>query len=36
MNKETAVALEDIVRANGAVPATIAIIGGVIRIGLTT
>jgi pseudouridine-5'-phosphate glycosidase len=36
MNKETAVALEDIVRANGAVPATIAIIDGVIRIGLTS
>jgi pseudouridine-5'-phosphate glycosidase len=34
-NVETARAVEDIVRANGAVPATIAIIGGVLKAGLT-
>ena len=33
-NIETAAAVEDIVRAGGAVPATIAIIGGKIKIGL--
>ena len=34
-NVETALAVEDVIRANGAVPATIAIIGGVIKVGLT-
>lgn len=34
VNRDTAVAVEDIVIANGAIPATIAIIGGVIKIGL--
>jgi len=34
-NVETARAVEDIVRAGGAVPATIAIIGGVLKVGLT-
>lgn len=34
-NKETALKVEQIVRDNGAVPATIAIIGGKIKIGLT-
>lgn len=34
-NLETAVKIEKIIRDNGAVPATIAIIGGVIRIGLS-
>ena len=34
MNRDTAVAVEDIVRSNGAVPATIAIINGVVKIGL--
>ncbi len=34
-NVETALEVEETVRANGAVPATIAIIGGVIRVGLT-
>jgi len=34
MNRDTAVAVEDIVRNNGAVPATIAIINGVVKIGL--
>jgi len=33
-NKETAMAVEDIVRQNGAVPATIAILDGRIKIGL--
>ena len=32
-NKETAMAVEDIVRQNGAVPATIAILDGRIKIG---
>lgn len=35
VNRDTAWAVEDIVRAEGAVPATVAIIGGVIRIGLS-
>lgn len=34
-NKDTALALEQIVRDGGAVPATIAIIGGVIKVGIT-
>lgn len=34
-NVETARAVEDIVRAHGAVPATIAIIGGELKVGLT-
>ena len=34
-NVETARAVEDIVRAGGAEPATIAIIGGVLKVGLT-
>ena len=34
-NVETAQAVENIVRAGGAVPATIAIIGGVLKVGLT-
>ena len=34
-NVETALAVEDVIRANGAVPATIAIIDGVIKVGLT-
>ena len=34
-NRDTALGVEEIVRANGAVPATIAIIEGVIRVGLT-
>jgi pseudouridylate synthase len=34
-NVETARAMEDIVRAAGAVPATIAIIGGALKVGLT-
>ena len=34
-NVETAQAVEDIVREGGAVPATIAIIGGVLKVGLT-
>ena len=35
-NRDTALAVEQIVRNNGAVPATIAIINGVIKIGLTS
>jgi pseudouridine-5'-phosphate glycosidase len=35
-NRDTALAVEQIVRDNGAVPATIAIINGVIKIGLTS
>ncbi len=35
-NVETARAVEDIVRAAGAVPATIAIIGGTLKVGLTS
>ena len=34
-NVETALAVEDVIRKNGAVPATIGIIGGRIKIGLT-
>ncbi|MGN1334169.1 MAG: pseudouridine-5'-phosphate glycosidase [Anaerovoracaceae bacterium] len=34
-NVETALAVEDVIRENGGVPATIAIIGGRIKIGLT-
>lgn len=34
-NVETALAVEDVIRKHGVVPATIAIIGGRIRIGLT-
>ena len=34
-NVETALAVEDIVRKNGATPATIAIIGGRLKAGLT-
>jgi pseudouridylate synthase len=34
VNRDTAVAVEDIVRQGGAIPATIAIINGVIKIGL--
>jgi pseudouridylate synthase len=34
-NGETALAVEDVVRAAGAVPATIAIIGGKLKVGLT-
>jgi len=36
LNCETAIAAENIVRENGAIPATIAIINGKIKIGLTT
>lgn len=34
-NVETAIAVEEVIRKNGGVPATIAIIGGRIKIGLT-
>ena len=34
-NLETAREVEDVIRAEGAVPATIAVIGGRIRVGLT-
>jgi pseudouridine-5'-phosphate glycosidase len=34
-NLETALEVEDVIRAEGAVPATIAVIGGRIRVGLT-
>ncbi len=34
VNRDTAVAVEQIVRENGGVPATIAIINGVVKIGL--
>ena len=34
-NVETALSLEDIVRGEGAIPATIGIIGGVLRVGLS-
>ena len=34
-NVETALAVENIVRENGAVPATIAILGGRLKAGLT-
>lgn len=36
INRDTAVAVEQIVRDHGAVPATIAIVHGVIKIGLTS
>jgi len=36
VNRDTALAVEQIVRDNGAVPATIAILNGVIKVGLTT
>ena len=35
LNRDTALVVEDIVRQEGAVPATIAIIKGVIKIGLS-
>jgi pseudouridine-5'-phosphate glycosidase len=35
VNRDTALAVENIVRDNGAIPATIAIIAGVIKVGLT-
>lgn len=35
MNVETAIRVEEIIRENGAVPATIGIIGGVLKAGLT-
>ena len=34
-NVETALAVEEVIRKNGAIPATIAIIEGRIKIGLT-
>lgn len=34
MNRDTALGVEEIVRNNGAIPATIAIVKGVIKIGL--
>lgn len=34
-NVETAIAVEDVIRKNGVMPATIAIIGGRIKVGLT-
>ena len=34
-NVQTALAVEDIIRKNGAVPATIAVIGGRLKAGLT-
>lgn len=34
-NVETALAVEEVIRKNGAIPATIAIIDGVIKVGLT-
>ena len=34
-NVETAVSVENVIRENGAVPATIAIIGGRLKVGLT-
>ncbi|MFX8090359.1 pseudouridine-5'-phosphate glycosidase, partial [Acinetobacter baumannii] len=34
-NLDTAREVEDVIRAEGAVPATIAVIGGHIRVGLT-
>ena len=33
-NRDTALSVEEIIRANNAIPATIAIIKGVIKIGL--
>lgn len=35
VNRDTALAVEAIVRENGAVPATIAILNGVIKVGLS-
>ena len=35
VNRDTALAVEQIVRENGAIPATIAILEGVIKVGLT-
>lgn len=35
VNRDTALAVEQIVRDNGAIPATIAILNGVIKVGLT-
>lgn len=35
LNAETALAMESEVRAGGAVPATVAVLGGVLRVGLT-
>ena len=35
VNRDTAMAVEEIIRANGACPATIAIIKGVIKVGLS-
>lgn len=34
-NAQTAIEVEDTIRKNGAVPATIAIIGGVMKVGLS-
>ena len=34
MNRDTALAVEDIVRQNGAIPATIAIVKGVVKVGM--
>lgn len=34
VNRDTALAVEEIVRKNGAIPATIAIINGVVKVGL--
>ena len=34
MNRDTAVGVEEIVRKGGAIPATIAIVGGLVKIGL--
>ena len=34
MNRDTAMGVEEIIRKNGAEPATIAIIKGVIKVGL--
>ena len=36
INRDTALQVEQIVRDNGAIPATIAIVGGVVKIGLTS
>ena len=35
VNRDTALAVEQIVRDNGAIPATIAILSGVIKVGLS-
>lgn len=34
VNRDTALSVEEIVRNNGAIPATIAIVKGVVKIGL--